>query len=219
VLREKPNGQFYTAIENGLISLCAELGERAVFCGDPGRQVHAGAFRHTAGRLIAVDSLSTALAALAEIVDEGEGNGDDQVWDGDQDVLHPDHAAVAHYYRFEELKRGRRYQPGDSPSTGPTGDVMSVDFDAVLPMRRNPRLADHPVGHPIRAVQHKFNVTYCRMLSQLEQTFNGDPGTLAASVRTMYALKGQAEALLRLPDGDDHVAGPTFDYVPPELRA
>lgn len=212
-------GQFYTAIEDGLSNLCAELGERAVFNGDPARQVRAGAFRHTTGRLIAVDSLSTALAALAEIVDEGEGNGRGEVWDDDQDVLQPDRAAVAHYYRFEELKLGRRYQPGDTPNTGPTGDVISVDFEAVLPMRRNPMLDDHPVGHPIRTAQHKFNVTYCTMLDQLEQTFNGGPMTLPESVRTMYALKAKAETLMQMPDGDDHVAGPTFDFVPPELRA
>jgi hypothetical protein len=211
-------GQFYTAIEDGLRGLCAELGERAVFSGHPARQVHAAAFRHTTGRLIAVDSLSTALTALAEIVDEGEGNGRDQVWSDDQDVLQPERAAVAHYYRFAELKLGRRYQPGDTPDTGPTGEVVSLDFDAVLPMRRNPRLADHPVGHPIRMAQHRFNVTYSTMLNQLEQTFNGGPTTLPEAVRTMYALKAQAAALMQMPDGDDHVAGPTFDYVPVGMR-
>ncbi len=211
-------GQFYTAIEDGLSKLCAELGEHAVFSGDPARQVHAGAFRHTTGRLSAVDSLSTALAALAEIVDEGEGNGRDQVWDDDPDVVHPERSAVAHYYRFEELKRGRRYQAGDTPKTGPTGEVVSLDFDAVLPMRRNPRLADHPVDHPIRVAQHRFNVAYSSVLNQLEQAYNGSPTTLPEAVRTMYALKIQAAALMQMPDGDDYVAGPTFDYVPVEMR-
>src|SRR5262249_24122435 len=91
--------QFYAAIEDGLQRLCAQLGERTVFGGDPARQVSFDGFRHTSGRLIAVDNLSTALVALSEIVDEGEGSGRDQVWDGDVDVFHPDHAAVAHYYR------------------------------------------------------------------------------------------------------------------------
>lgn len=32
-------GQFYRAIDEALIRLCAELGDSALFCGDPARQV------------------------------------------------------------------------------------------------------------------------------------------------------------------------------------
>ena len=66
-------GQFYDAIEQGLRHLCDRLGEQEVFCGDPARQVTAAHFRHTAGRLVAVDDLESALAALEEIVEQGEG--------------------------------------------------------------------------------------------------------------------------------------------------
>jgi CDGSH-type Zn-finger protein len=34
----------------------------------------------------------------------------------------------------------------------------------------------------------------------------------------MYALKAQTQALARMPDEDGTTAGPTFDYVAPELR-
>ena len=64
-------GQFYAAIERGLKDLCERLGESAVFSGDPARQVRDTHFQHSAGRMIAVDGLDSALAALAEIVDEG----------------------------------------------------------------------------------------------------------------------------------------------------
>ena len=70
------------AIEQALRHLCAELGEREVFCGDPARQITAGHFSHTAGRLIRVDDLDTALAALKEIVEQGEGKARGEVWDG-----------------------------------------------------------------------------------------------------------------------------------------
>jgi hypothetical protein len=211
-------GQFYTAVEDGLVRLCAGMGERAVFAGDPARQVFAARFRYSSGRLIAVDGLTSALAALGEIVDQGEGIGRNQVWDGCKDVFHPGHAEVSHYYRFQELQRGRRFQPGDTLQTGPTGEAISVNFDDVLPMRRDPRLSDHLAGHPIRRAQHEFNVSYCTLLEKLEQAFNASPERIDDAIGTMYALKAKAQTLMQTPDGRDHVAGPTFDYVRPGLR-
>ncbi|MFG2058797.1 ferritin-like domain-containing protein [Micromonospora sp. NPDC048930] len=211
-------GQFYAAIEEGLRYLCDRLGEREVFSGDPARQVTAVHFRHTGGRLIAVEDLGSALAALEEIVEQGEGTARGEVWDGDQDVFHPDREEVAHYYRFQELKVGRRYRRGDTPQTGPTGEAVAVDLAAVRPMRRNPRLADHAPGSAIRTAQEEFNQTYAAVLNLLDQAFNGSPRLLAVAVGSMYTLKAQAQALMQMPDGEDTSAGPTFDYVPPELR-
>lgn len=207
-------GQFYAAIEQGLKDLCGRFGEAAVFSGDPARQVRDTHFQHSAGRMIAVEGLDSALAALAEIVDEGEGTGRGDVWDGDADVFHPGQSEVAHYFRFDELRRGRRYRPGDTARTGPTGDAVTVDFSAVRPMRPNPRVADHPAGSPIRVAQEEFNRTYCDLLRELEAAFDGNPQALGAAVGSMYRIKAQVEALLSTPDGDDRVAGPTFEYVP-----
>jgi Ferritin-like len=211
-------GQFYDAIEQGLRHLCARLGEEAVFCGDPARQVAAVHFRHSAGRLTAVDGLASALTALNEIVEQGEGMTRVEVWDGEQDVFHPDREEVAHYYRFEELKIGRRYQRKDTPQSGPTGEAIQVDLAGVRPMRANPRLADHAPGDPIRTAQEEFDQTYCALLQQLEQAFNGDPTKLAVAIGTMYTLKAQAQALMLMPDEGATTAGPTFEYVVPELR-
>ncbi|MGP3919791.1 ferritin-like domain-containing protein [Nonomuraea sp. 10N515B] len=209
-------GQFYAAIEQGLRHLCDRLGEQAVFCGDPARQVSAAHFRRTAGRLIAVDGLASALAALEEIVEQGEGTARGEVWDGDQDVFHPERDEVAHYYRFQELKLGWRYRRGDTPESGPTGEMISMDLAGVLPMRRNPRPADP--GSAIGAAQEEFNHTYCAILHLLELAFNGNPKLLAVATGTMYALKAQAQALMRMPDGEGTTAGPTFAYVAPERR-
>ncbi|MCO5967895.1 ferritin-like domain-containing protein [Actinoallomurus soli] len=211
-------GQFYDAIEDGLRRLCDRLGERAVFSGDPARQLHAGHFRNTAGRMIAVTDLASALAALEEIVEEGEGTSRGAVWDGDPDVHHPDRDEVAHYYRFQELRAGRRYRRGDTPRSGPTGEPITVDLAGVLPMRPNPRIADHAPGSAIRTAQEEFNDTYCLLLHLLEQAFNGSPRLLAVATATMYRLKAQAQVLMRMPDGEGTTAGPTFEYVPPEHR-
>ncbi|MEV0619310.1 ferritin-like domain-containing protein [Nonomuraea sp. NPDC050404] len=209
-------GQFYAAIEEGLRHLCEQLGEKEVFGGDPARQVSAAHFRHTAGRLIAVDGLDSALAALEEIVEQGEGAGRGEVWDGDRNIFHPERDEVAHYYRFQELRLGRRYRRGDTPRSGPTGETIFVDADGIRPMRPNPRPAEP--GSAIRAAQDEFDHTYCAILHLLERAFNGSPRLLAVATGTMYALRAQAEALLRMPDEDGVTAGPTFSFVPPESR-
>jgi hypothetical protein len=211
-------GQFYGAVEKGLRGLCAELGEERVFTGDPARQVSGGPFAHTAGLLAPVTDLSTALAALEEIVEKGEGAARADVWDGDKDLFHPETKAVSHYYRFQELAVGRRYRPGDTPESGPTGDPVTVDLAGVRPVRPNQRLADHPEGSAIRTAQETFNQTYCKMLQMLEQAFNGNPAMLGMSVGTMYAAKGQAQSLMAMQDDDGLAAGPTFEYIAPEDR-
>ncbi|TMR17392.1 CDGSH iron-sulfur domain-containing protein, partial [Nonomuraea zeae] len=209
-------GQFYAAIEQGLRHLCKQLGEQAVFRGDPTRQVSAAHFRHTAGRLTAVDGLDSALAALEEIVEQGEGTARGEVWDGDQDIFHPERDEVAHYYRFQEVELGRRYQRGDTPQSGPTGEPIRVDPAGVRPMRPNPRPAEP--GSALHRAQDEFNHTYCAILHLLEQAFNGSPRLLAVATGTMYALKAQARALMGMADGEGSTAGPTFEYVTPERR-
>ncbi|MFJ1767221.1 ferritin-like protein [Amycolatopsis sp. NPDC088138] len=212
-------GQFYAAVEAGFRLLCATLGEEEVFSGDPKRQIGEMHLHGGGGGVLPVHDLKTALAALAEIVEQGEGAARTEVWDGDRDVFHPDRDEVAHFYRFQELKHGRRYQAGDTPQTGPTGDEIKIDLDGVLPMRPNPRTADYPAGSAIRVAQEEFNNTYCLLLYLLEETFNGAPAQMGAAVGTMFTLRAQAQALMKLPSGDGRTtAGPTFEYVPPELR-
>jgi hypothetical protein len=169
---------------------------------------------------MALSNLPTALAALDEIVEQGEGANHVQVWDGDSDVFHPQRDQVAHYYRFQELKLGRWYRRGDTPRSGPTGDPISIDWHAVRPMRTNPRTSDHLPDGPIRLAQEEFNRSYCGLLQLLEQAFNGAPQMLGATIGAMYTLKAQAQALMQMPTEDGvATAGPAFEYVAPNHRA
>jgi hypothetical protein len=155
-----------------------------------------------------------------EIVEQGEGASAVQVWDGDSDVFHPEREEVAHYYRFQELKLGRRYRRGDTPRSGPTGDPISIDWTAIWPMRTNPRTSDRPEGSPIRIAQEDFNRSYCGLLQLLEQAFNGAPQMLGASIGTMYTIKTLAQALMQMPTEDVlETAGPTFEYIASDRRA
>jgi hypothetical protein len=122
-------------------------------------------------------------------VEQGEGANHVQVWDGDSDVFHPQRDQVAHYYRFQELKLGRRYRRGDSPRSVPTGDPISIDWEAVRPMRTNPRTSDHLPDGPIRLAQEDFNHSYCGLLQLLEQAFNGRPAEARGNDRNNVHLE------------------------------
>ncbi len=212
-------GQFYRAIDEALVRLCAELGEIALFCGDPARQVTDAVYYGGSGRIVAVTDLASARRALAEIVEQGEGLDHDSIYDGDQDMFHPERDSIGHYFRFQELLLQRRYATGDTPSSGPSGAAIAVDWSAVYPMRVNPRSSDHAAGTPVHEAMAAFNSSYCTVLQLLEQTFNGVPTLLAIATGAMYGLKEQMIELIGLDSGDGtSTAGPSFEWVPAPQR-
>jgi CDGSH-type Zn-finger protein len=210
-------GQFYQAIEHGLKTLCERLGEAQVFCGDPARQITPQAFDYRgSGRIVPVYDLASALAAIDEIEEQGEGLKHAEVWDGDRDMFHPEREEVAHYFRFMEIKAGRSFQRGDTPQSGPTGPAVDVDWSAVYPMRPNPRSQDFRGGSAIVAKLGEFNLLYSDLLRDLHRAFNGEPQRLARTVPAMFQLKTLAQHLMQMPTGDgETTAGPSFEYMPP----
>ncbi|MBW8699114.1 hypothetical protein MBT84_05895 [Streptomyces sp. MBT84] len=84
---------------------------------------------------------------------------------------------------------GQRYQPGDTPASGPTGEAVTVDPAGIRPCAstRGRRITSRTA---IRTAQEAFNQTYCKMLQQLEHAFNGNPAMLGMSVGTTYTIKG-----------------------------
>ncbi len=151
-------GQFYDAVEKGLRDLCAELGEDQVFTGDPARQVAGGPFAHTAGHLAPSPTRPPHSPRWRRSSNRARARHARRRLGRRQGTLfHPETKAVSHYYRFQELAVGRRFQPGDTPESGPTGDPVTVDPAGIRPVRPDQRLADHPEGHAIRTAQEAFN--------------------------------------------------------------
>ena len=212
-------GQFYESIEEGIGRLCDELGEDQVFSGAPARQVTADLYYGGAGEIIAVTDRRSALAALQEVIEQGEGLQHEEVWDGDRNMFHPEREEVAHYFRFDEIVRGRSYQSGDTPQSGPSGKELHVDWDAVHNARSNPRAADHPEGSEARRRLEEFNHAYSGMLHLLDRAFNGRPHLLAVATGAMYGMAEQARELMGMPSGDgETTVGVSFEYVPPDQR-
>ena len=208
-------GQFYRAIEEGLKNLCSTMGHDTVFSGDPSRQVTPEMLGFIGERrVVAVHNLKTALEAIDEIEEQGEGLKHRQVWDGDRDMFHPEREEVAHYFRFSEILQGRCYVRGDSPRTGPSGESFVVDWSSVHPMRPNPKVDDFPQGSPVRSKMVEFNTKYCEMLATLHRTFNGETASLSPAISMMFQLQSIATELMVLPTGDGlTTAGPSFEYV------
>src|SRR5690348_16288010 len=208
-------GQFYLSIEEGLKQLVAALGEQAVFCGDPKKQVTPDVFQYTgSGRIIAVRDLESALAAVNEIEEQGEGLTPKEVWDGDRDMFHPDRDEVAHFFRYQEVMLGRFYRRGDTPASGPSGPSFEIDWNGSYPMRENPRSSDYAPGSPVRVKMDAFNLLYSDTLRMLHRAFNGEPAQVALSLSSMRELKTLAVDLMQTPSGDGTTtAGPSFEYV------
>lgn len=195
--------QFYEAVFDAMHALAAK---GHIFTGDRERQVDGAYYYGGGGEAFPVEDLESAERALEEIVFEGEGMEHsiyEQLGEGEE---------LAHYFRFDELFRGRRYVRGDTPSSGPTGEPILLDYGAALPMRPNPKAADHPPGSELRAITDECNRTYGALLRQLEAAFTGEPSRLVESVQTMLQLRYQAIALMHVPVGDGLTAGPPFEW-------
>lgn len=198
-------GEFYGEIEQLLRETAAEIGEQALFCGDPARQVSREYYYAGGGRVLEVTDLASAIRALEEIVEQGEGDMG-SMFDEDRDL--------AHYYRFQQLKHNRAYLASDTDA--PTGPEFDVDFEAVYPMIENPR-ADEYVDPDLRAANDAANRTWSELLVQIDESFDGNPSALVPAVHSMFRLRDRMLVLLAnpLPDRPGRNAGPTFDWIDP----
>jgi hypothetical protein len=199
-------GEFYKAIEQGLEALHAEMGDR-LFSGDPARQITPEYYYSGGGGLIAVTDLASAKAAIRLISEQGEGTTD-AIFDADGEI--------AHYYRFEQLLLGRFYQPGDMRGQ-PSGGPVAVDWEAVFPIKPNPRLSDYPEGSALRAGAVEFNRIYARFLALLTRAFRGERDLFIAAVGDMFRLKELYYQLMRqpIPGQPGLNAAPTYEITQP----
>jgi hypothetical protein len=196
--------QFYKAVRDAF----ERLGPN-IFTGQPGLQVDNSYYYGGGGEAFAIDDLESAQKAMSVIVDEGEGIHD-SIWDGDEELF-GEPRELAHYFRFDQLYRGKRYVPRDEPDD-PTGEPILIDYSSVLQMRPNPKAKDYPKDSELRAMTEECNATYSKLLRELEDAFTGNPPALLESVQTMLELRYQAIALMHVPIDGGLAAGPAFEW-------
>lgn len=206
-------GLFYAEIIRGLHALYKEMGDD-LFCGDPGKQITPEYYYDGAGDIIPVTDLTSAILALREIQEQGEGSRKGVIYDGEREL--------SHYYRFQQLLLGKdgdqncgqyyvidqdKPQNSDTPDN-PTGQKFKVDWDAVYPIKENAKLSDYPEGSELYSAAQEFQSAYSEFLSKIEFSFNGHPEQLLPAVGGMFRLRYHAERLIKNPiPGMDGVNG------------
>lgn len=194
-------GAFYNAIRDGFKHL-TDQGEN-LFSGDKAKQVNPKYYFSAGGDLTEIVSLETALAAIELIATQGEGYTDE---------VHDVQGELAHYYRFEQITRGRYYLQGNKPHQ-PQGKDFPRDYSAVFPIKKNAKIADYQGCPEIERQARLFNGCYKQFLQRLNQAFNGKPEIFRddSLYAEMYQLKREMEYLIRnpLPETGENAA-PTF---------
>ena len=186
-------GHLYRGIEAGLRDLTARLGERGLFVGSPRAQATPELLRWP--QLIAVTGLDSALAAIGEIIEQGEGARGD--W------------RDAHYGRFlrmwDEYHALRERDPSFDPARPVQAAYGRQPFDIPTPM---PIITD-PLAHRVAELTSVAYELVLLLLTrffthtdetdeQLQTLTDGAIGLMADVVRPL------GTALTQLPVGPEH---------------
>lgn len=177
-------GHFYA-------TLCAkieDLGD-SVFIGDPARQF-VDAISYSERELFRVHDTATAVRALrlisgAEIDSPGATI---------------DCPGSAHWRRLSQIVGA------------PKSSIMGAfDPEGVINIVQNSRADMYEPGSPARAAIDAFNVAYCNVLADLNESFNGRPERYERAVSGMYRLTSLARSIVTIDRGDGTFASPSFE--------
>jgi hypothetical protein len=197
-------GDFYAAI----IEKIKELGEPA-FATPSAPQVTAPWFG--SHQLFAVTDVASAARALDVVVEQGEGTTASPE-DGDGE------GELAHYYRFAEIKHGRRLVPDPTAEEGYSysGDPIIFDPAGVFPMIMDPEPEFYPAGTTAGRLTEEFARTFRHLLVALQKTFSGHPSALNDAMGVMYELRLQVIAMTTTadprPEHADRCVTPCWTY-------
>jgi hypothetical protein len=153
-----------------------------------------------------VSDMDSAQAALETIIRQGEGA---QV---DSDPIDPyaGGTELAHYFKFGEIAFGHRLiQDATMPSGWAYGGApVPLVADKVFVFPANAKVGDYPAGSAARIVAEAFYETYVRLLTALDQTFNGNPAMFDAALGIMFELKLLAQQVVQHPADPSNPTGP-----------
>lgn len=195
-------GQFYKAIQKGIIDLCDKPGAENIFTGDPSRQITSEYYYSGGGEVIPVKCRDTALAALELIAEQGEGDGGS---------IYDNEGELAHFYRFQQLDKEKYYQEHDDPGC-PQGAKIDVDWDAVFPIQTNAKIQMYDGDPSIKEEAIEFNNIYASFLASINKALNGSPHLLLQAVGGMFNIKELMVRIMKNPFGDGSAnAAPTFE--------
>jgi hypothetical protein len=197
-------GHLYRGIADGLRALAADIGEAAVFVGSPGAQATADRLHWP--QVVGVTDLASALRAVEEIIEQGEGARGD--WQ------------QAHYGRFlamwTEYHEMRQRDPGFEPARPVLPAYTRQPFDipnADLPVITDP--AAHRVAELAGLAYEVVLHLLLRFFTHTEETEEQLGVLIGSAIDVMAgALRPLAKAMTTLPVGSafpGRTAGFTFE--------
>lgn len=209
-------GEFYENIKRQLILQEKEAKQKGetIFTGKLSNQLTYAKF-FPEKLLFPITDIDTAIRGIDIIVDQGEGTSNDPFVSPDDE---PDSVVeLAHYYRFEEITKGKTLvkDPNAPKGYSFSGEEIPFDPSAVVEMWPNPRMNAYPVDSVAFTYSKFFNYTYTSLLNSLHRTFNGETEQINAAMGLMFALRLYALKLLQTPDPnhEGYMAGPSFEFV------
>lgn len=156
-------GEFYRAIELGFV----RLEKKITWDLDNVRKQYSRGFWNEFGhgKPIRVYDLTTALAALELIIDQGEGS----VEDHKRTPTGPGMEDFTHYEKFRRIERG---EEGIGAGDGSAKHEIGIDHpDVTWPVIPNPKIGK--MKDPgIQSLMKLFNAAYCYTLCLLDETYD-----------------------------------------------
>jgi hypothetical protein len=196
-------GHLYRGIEDGLRRLAHELGERALFVGSPRAQATPEMFQWP--QVVAVTDLDSALRAVAEIIEQGEGARG--------------HWEDAHYGRFlgiwDEYHALRDADPTFEPARPVVAAFTRQPFDLKDPVT----VITNPDGHRVAEVTAIAYEVLLHLLTRFFTHTDESDDQLGLLIGTAFELMGEiirplGHALTQLPvaaPSDGRNAGFAFE--------
>ena len=161
------------------------------------------------GHVYIVQDLASAMEAIEEIIEQGEGMqpGDPHSYARND---------LAHFFKFQEIVCGKELVFHGISNYSYIGPPIPFDDSGVWPMRDDPSSRDLTPGTKAYHQTKTFHQTYRSLLRTLDITFAGDPVGILETLAIMESLEVQAKTLMALPlnESNPHgeTCGPVFDY-------
>ena len=197
-------GQFYMQMNN-CISELTESGENLFSNDSVSKQVQ-WPWKNSYGTLLIVNDSSSAMNAINEIIEQGEGTSPiDPDDEGNQ---------LAHFYRFEAILCGA-FLVKNVTHYSYSGEPIMFQQEGVWPMRNNPSKNGIRRGTRAYFEARAFHRVYRSLLGKLQETFGGKPEKITEAVALMESLQVHAKRVMstKLDPTRDETVGPVFDYV------
>lgn len=194
-------GEFYQAIQQKIKEIAPEK-----LPGDPKRQVTSDFF--ASNLLYPILTKDDAINAINIIIEQGEGTTTSPVDEEGQ---------IAHYYRFQELYKGKQLVLDPTAPNGYsfTGPKIPYDSKNVQPMFPNTKSHMLSEGSEERRLVDLFNRSYSDLLNGLHRTFNGEPEYINNTIGVMFDLRLTCQKLAEtpFPGKKGYTIGPTYEFI------